>query len=563
MFFREKKSGARSYLQLVENRWEDGKSRQRVVATIGRMDRLEQSGELEAILRSGAKFSKKLIVISAHEKGLSTTVATHRIGPSLVFERLWEQSGCQAEIKALLEGRRFEFDVERVVFVTVLNRLFQPRSDRQCDKWRQEYRIEGAEGICLHQYYRAMGWLGEELKGSEQADALPFSPRCTKDLIEEGLFLRKRHLFSSLELVFFDTTTIYFEGEGGQSLGQRGYSKDHRPDLKQIVVGAVLDNEGRAVCCEMWPGNTADVKTLLPVVDRLRKRFRIQRVCIVADRGMISKESIAELESEDRKWDYILGVRMRNVKEVRKDVLARGGRYHEVHPPRANKKSPSPLKVKEVRVSDRRYIVCLNEEQARKDAADRQSIVAGLEEKLKRGEKSLVGNKGYRKYLKSKGEEKGFEIDRDKIKEDGRYDGKWVLTTSMDGLQAGEVALKYKQLLTVESLFRSAKSLLETRPVYHKTDETIRGHVFCSFLALVLMKELQDRLQAKGYDLEWSDVVRDLDRLEEVEIEQDGKRFLLRSQAKGTCGKVFQAAGVALPPTLRQIDAEESDEQSS
>lgn len=559
MFFREKVSGARTYLQLVENRWEDGKSRQRVVATIGRMDHLEESGELEAILRSGARFSKKMIVISAHEKGESTTVATHRIGPGLVFERLWEQTGCQSELKALLRERQFEFDVERVVFVTVLNRLFKPHSDRQCDKWKEEYRIEGAEEIFLHQYYRAMGWLGEELESKAQVDALPFGPRCTKDLIEEGLFLRRRHLFSTLELVFFDTTTIYFEGEGGQSLGQRGYNKDHRPDLKQMVVGVVLDNEGRAVCCEMWPGNTADVKTLVPVVDRLRKRFGIQRVCIVADRGMISKESIAELESEDRKWDYILGVRMRKVKEVRKDVLSRGGRYHEVHPQRVNKKAPSPLKVKEVRVEDRRYIVCYNEEQARKDEADRQGIVAGLEEKLKRGDKSLVGNKGYRKYLRSKGKEEGFEVDWEKVKEDGRYDGKWVLTTSLDGLQASEVALKYKQLLMVERLFRSAKSLLETRPVYHKRDETIRGHVFCSFLALVLMKELQDRLQAKGHDLEWSDVIRDLDRLQEVEIEQDGKRFLLRSQAKGTCGKVFQAAGVALPPTLRQIDPEESE----
>jgi len=460
MFFREKVSGARTYLQLVENRWEDGKSRQRVVATIGRMDHLEESGELEAILRSGARFSKKMIVISAHEKGESTTVATRRIGPGLVFERLWEQTGCQSELKALLRERQFEFDVERVVFVTVLNRLFKPHSDRQCDKWKEEYRIEGAEEIFLHQYYRAMGWLGEELESKAQVDALPFGPRCTKDLIEEGLFLRRRHLFSTLELVFFDTTTIYFEGEGGQSLGQRGYNKDHRPDLKQMVVGVVLDNEGRAVCCEMWPGNTADVKTLVPVVDRLRKRFGIQRVCIVADRGMISKESIAELESEDRKWDYILGVRMRKVKEVRKDVLSRGGRYHEVHPQRVNKKAPSPLKVKEVRVEDRRYIVCYNEEQARKDEADRQGIVAGLEEKLKRGDKSLVGNKGYRKYLRSKGKEEGFEVDWEKVKEDGRYDGKWVLTTSLDGLQASEVALKYKQLLMVERLFRSAKSLL-------------------------------------------------------------------------------------------------------
>jgi transposase len=553
MFFREKSDGARRYLQLVENRWEDGRSRQRVVATIGRMDRLEQSGQLEAILRSGAKFSKKMIVLTAHEKGETTTIETRRIGPGLIFERLWKESGCRTELKALLKDRRFQFDVERVLFLTVLNRLFKPQSDRQCERWQQDYEIKGREGIRLHHYYRAMAWLGEALSGSEQEDATPFSPRCTKDLIEEGLFLRRRHLFSSLELVFFDTTTIYFEGEGGQSLGERGYSKDHRPDLKQMVVGAVVDNEGRPVCCEMWPGSTADVKTLIPVVDRLRQRFGIDRVCIVADRGMISKETIEALESEERGWDYILGVRMRKVKEVKRGVLARGGRYHVVHGARKNKKDPSPLKVKEVKIGDRRYIVCHNEEQARKDEADREAIVALLEEKLKRGDKSLVGNKGFRRYLKSKGEV--FEIDRGKIDQEVRFDGKWVLRTNRDDLNGAEVALKYKQLLMVERVFRSAKSLLRTRPVYHKQDETIRGHVFCSFLALVLVKELVDRLEAKGHHLEWGDIVRDLNQLEEVDINQDGKRFRLRSQAKGTCGKVFQAVGVALPPTLRQIES--------
>jgi hypothetical protein len=120
---------------VVKNRWQNGKIRQRVIATIGRLDRLQESGELESILRSGARFSKKMIVISVHDRGETTTVATRRIGPGLIFERLWAQSGCQAELKALLEDRGFHFDVERVLFMTVLNRLFRPHSDRQCDRW--------------------------------------------------------------------------------------------------------------------------------------------------------------------------------------------------------------------------------------------------------------------------------------------------------------------------------------------------------------------------------------------------------------------------------------------
>jgi len=216
------------------------------------------------------------------------------------------------------------------------------------------------------------------------------------------------------------------------------------------------------------------------------------------------------------------------------------------------RKDPSPLKVKEVVVEGRRYVVCLNEEEARKDAHDRQMIVASLREQLKQGDKSLVGNRGFRKYLKQA--KSKFEIDERKTKYETRYDGKWVLRTNTD-LSAAEAALKYKQLWMVEHVFRSTKSLLETRPIWHKCDETIRGHVFCSFLALVLRKELDDRLAAQGHKLEWEDVLRDLGNLQFAEVEQDGKRFLLRSEAQGTCGRVFAAAGVALPPTVQQIEA--------
>jgi len=430
----------------------------------------------------------------------------------------------------------------------VVHRLMVSGSDRSAERWREDYVLEGCEELDLHHLYRAMAWLGEELGEAEQDGRTPFAPRCVKDQVEEDLFFRRRDLLSTLDLVFFDTTSIYFEGAGGESLGQHGHSKDHRPDRVQMVVGAVLDAEGRPVCCELWPGNTADVKTLVPVAERLQKRFRIGKVCIVADRGMISDKTLQELEA--RQWLYILGARMRTQAEVRDEVLSRAGRYEVVVPKGIQAKDPSPLQVKEVHIWDRRYIVCRNEDQAAKDAADRTAILQGLREQLKKGAKSLVGNRGYRKYLQ--GEKGAFSIDEDKVRDEARYDGKWVLRTNTD-LPAAEVARKYKQLWMVEELFRTVKSVLETRPIYHRSDEAVRGHVFASFLALVVRKELQDRLAAKGEVLSWADIVRDLDRLEEVEVEQDGKRFALRTEAKGTCGKVFQAVGVALPPTIRQM----------
>jgi len=551
LFFRTKTSGPRTYLQVVENRWEHGRSRQRVVATLGRLDQLQQSGQLEALLISGARLAESVLVLTDHTQGKLPAYTSRRIGPALVLQRLWEQTGCQHVIRQLLNGRRYEFPVERAIFLTVLHRLFDPGSDRAADKWKQDYQIEGCESLQLHHLYRAMAWLGEELPRMEQADQTPFAPRCTKDLIEERLFAHRRDLFTELQLVFFDTTSIYFEGQGGETIGQRGHSKDHRPDLKQMIVGVVLDGQGRPICCELWPGNTADVTTLIPVVDRLRSRFAVSKVCIVADRGMISQETIEELEKPERGWQYILGARMRAQNEVKDEVLARAGRYRVVHPKRQEADAPSPLDVKEVWVEGRRYIVCRNQDEARKDAADREAIVASLREQLQAGEKSLIGNKGYRRYLRSSGPDH-FQIDEAKIVDEARYDGKWVLRTNPE-LDAAEVALQYKRLWMVEAYIRSCKSLLQTRPIYHKCDETIRGHVFCSFLAIVLRQELEARLAQRGDELEWADVIQDLDRLQMAEVGQDGKRFLLRSEVQGTCGLVFQAAGVAVPPTVQRV----------
>src|SRR5262245_37654257 len=192
MFFRTKTSGPRSYLQIVENRWEEGRPRQRVIATLGRLDHLQQSGQLDALLASGARLARSVLLISAHAKGQLPTVTARRIGPALIFERLWQETGCRQVIERLLDGRRFEFDVERAVFFTVLHRLFAPGSDRAADKWKADYQVEGCEGLHLHHLYRAMGWLGEELPHDQQAGQTPFAPRCTKDRIVGGRFALPR-----------------------------------------------------------------------------------------------------------------------------------------------------------------------------------------------------------------------------------------------------------------------------------------------------------------------------------------------------------------------------------
>lgn len=563
MFLRTKSNGQHTYLQLVESHRSGTRVRQRVLTTLGRLDRLQDSGALDRLLLSVSRFCQHAAVLAARDRSLADGFPARVLGPALVFEPLWRQTGCRAALRAALAARRFQFDVERAVFLAVLHRLIEPGSDRQAVRWMSDQAVDGADTLELQHFYRAMAWLGEacaEAPGQARpAAAAERAPRYVKDELEEDLFARRRDLFTGLDLVFFDTTSHYFHGAGGTQLGQRGKSKDGRPQCPQVVVGAVLDSAGRPVCSELWPGNTADVTTLLPVAQRLRERFGIGQVCLVADRGMIARATMQALEEQG--WGYLLGVRMRSTKEFGERVLEAEGEELRIAVERAWQREPLELGVREVIVQEpgqsgpgarRRYVLCRNAEQARRDRAVREQIVEQLRGKLGGGAKELVGNRGYRRYLRARGQ--GFDLDEDKIAAEERYDGLWALRVQAD-LSAEEAVRKYKELWRVERCFREAKSLLRTRPVYHRTNEAIRGHIFCSFLALVLKQELEARMREAGIEAEWADVVRDLGRLSETVVELQGKRFAVRTQAQGAVPRIVRCVGASLPNVVRRCDA--------
>jgi hypothetical protein len=545
MFFRLKKSGPRSYLQIVENRRDGRDVRQHVIATIGRIDELAVRGGLATLLASGARFCEQVMLLSAvDDPEQAARLSCKRIGGPLLFGRLWERLGIGAVLEDFVAPRAFAFALERAVFVATLHRLFVSGSDRDCASWMQDYAIPGIESLSLHHFYRAMAWLGEELPEERQDHATPFSPRSIKDEIEEALFARHRDLFTDLSVVFMDTTSLSFEGEGGETLGAYGYSKDHRPDLKQMILAVVVDAEGRPICTEMMPGNTADVSVLVPVIDRLRHRFGITRACIVADRGMIAEATIAALD--ERGLEYVLGVRERTDARVRK-VLDDVRPFTPLLIERA--RGETQLFVKEVKVESIRYIAARNEAEAEKDAVDRAAIIAALDQQLKRGDKALIGNSAYRRYLRTTAK-KAFEIDIGKVAEEARYDGLFVLRTNarITPLQA---VLRYRELLTVEALFRAAKASFDTRPIFHSSDAAIRGHVFCSFLALLLQKELFESCADAGMTPEWVNVLRDLDRLQEATVESGGKTWTVRTEATGAIPALMKAAGIPLPARVR------------
>jgi hypothetical protein len=532
MFVRVKRSVQNDvtyeYLQIVESFRNLGKPRQRVIATLGKREMLVASGVLDGLLQSLAKFSEKLRVVEA--------VRTHGIaarnskvwGPALIFDRLWDNQGLPEVICRLAQERKFEFDPERVAFAMALQRLCCPGSDLQGSGWLKNIETKGFEGIELQHLYRTTGFLSE-----------------VREDLERELFNRDRDLFiQSLDLVFIDTTSIFTYCREETEWRTRGYSRDHRPDLPQLVLAVCVDRNGWPVSWEVFPGNTVDKKAFGVMIKKLRERFRIKRVIIVADRGMISKGTMDDLTGcEGAPYGYILGCRMRKQKEVKEEVLSRGGRYAEV---------AENLKVKEVWFNNRRYIVCLNEEEAAKDGVAREAILERLGSVLKdKGSKSLVGNKGFARFLKI--ERGAVSIDEKAVEEDARFDGKFVLTTDTE-LSAEEVAKTYKGLWRVERIFREEKSTLKVRPVFHHRDDTSIGHIVASFLALRLEVDLHRRIEERNISVSWPDLMRDLAQVHAVQVELDGQRYLLRTDLKGVAYQAFSAAGVRPPAPVTPLN---------
>jgi len=522
-------SGTYEYLQIVESVREGARVRQRVIGNLGRRDQIVADGTLDGLLRSLAKFSERLRVVErVRQEGLEAHQA-RSWGPALVFERLWREQRIPELLRRLAEGRRFGFDVERVAFALALQRLCAPGSDLQGSAWLRTLEAPGFDGIELHHLYRTVGFLEE-----------------VREDLERALFFRDRDLLSqSIDLVFIDTTSTFIYRFEETELRRRGYSRDRMPDQPQVVICLAVDAQGWPIAWDILPGSTADKPALVAMIEKLRERFRIRRAVVVADRGMISKDTIAQLEDHaEAPFDFILGCRMRQQKEVSEEVLARAGRYQKV---------ADNLEVKEVLVEDRRYVVCRNPAETTKDAAAREALLAKLEAALEHGPKSVISNKGFARFLKvNRG---AVVIDREAVERDQRLDGKFVLRTSTD-LPAAEVAVAYKSLWRVERAFRETKQTLEVRPLYHHRDDTSVGHIVGCFLALRLEVDLQRRLDAADVDCSWPDLMRDLDQVKAVDVTLDGRHYRLRTELRGFASDVFAAAGVRPPRVVETIHDE-------
>jgi hypothetical protein len=559
------------YLQLAHNVWDPAakRSKVQVVYNFGREDAASREA-LQRLVASVSRFLEpgRALAAAAAGEGLEFT-ESRSLGGTWVLDGLWERLGIGEAMRRLLAGRRAGPGAERVLFALAANRALAPSSKLAAAGWiSQDACIAGLPEVSDDACYRAMDWLLE-----------------VKDELEREVFSRVANLLNlEVDLLFFDTTSTYFEvdgqdepiwrdkhgkpvpagqagsGDGDQAGGEDGgklagfrafgKSKDHRDDLPQVVIGMAVTREGIPVRVWCWPGDTADSKLIRQVKDDMRD-WTLAKVIWVADRGFASRQNRRYLRRGDD--HYIIGEKLRSGSAEAQAALSRQGRYQDV---------AANLRVKEVRISEQeRFVICHNPEGAERDAGVRARMLAQLEELIsgsdklsptKRAElRGVISTKpGLNRYLRTT---PGglLRIDAKAIKAEENLDGKYLLRTSDPHLPAEDIALGYKQLLEVERGWRDLKQVIDLRPVYHRKEERIRAHVILCWLALLLT-----RIAETTCHTTWPRLRRELDRIALGTFTGPAGTFRQRTELTKVQRDILAQLKIDPPPRIYQLTTE-------
>jgi hypothetical protein len=543
------------YLQLAHNHRKGKNTQAEVLLQLGREDRLD----LEGLRRLVGSISRYLDGAGAPPvAGTDQTLvveSSRQLGSVWLLEGLWRRLGVADALGGVLGGRRFTTAVERVLFALVANRAVDPMSKLSAAEWAScDVAIPGLVGMDDDQAYRAMDLL---------ADA------AAEARVQEAVFFAAANLLNlEVDLLFFDTTSTFFqregEDEGADGFRRFGHSKDHRPDLPQVVIGLAVTREGIPVRCWCWPGNTNDQTVLKQVKDDLRG-WRLGRVITVVDRGFSSDDNLAYLTRAGGHW--IAGERLRDGTAEVAQVLSRQGRYQSVR---------DNLRVKEVRVGQgdgaRRFVLCHNPERAERDRHQREQQLAVVAAELERitalrakhakaagkrrrgadddhlkAECALRDHPALGRWLRQTPGGR-LAIDRAKVRAEARLDGKFLLSTSDPDLSAEDVALGYKNLLEAERAFRDLKTTLELRPVFHRLERRIRAHVLLCWLALLLV-----RVAERQTGQTWRRINLELGRLHLVTLSGPAGRVEQTTALTSAQRELFTATGITPPPRVTSL----------
>jgi len=546
------------YLQLAHNEWDAqaGISRTKVLHSFGREDELDR----DAVKRLVSALSRLLDpadAVAATSAGELTLTSSRPIGGTYALDQMWRRLGLDAVIRRQLAGRKLDPRVERVLFALVANRALAASSKLAATGWiAGDVHIDGLEEISDDACYRAMDYL------------LTIEP----DLAKEAYFQVTDLLSLEVDLLFFDTTSTYFEtGEADEPVprdqdGNRvdgddeaavkdtgfrthGKSKDSRDDLPQVVVGMAVTRDGIPVRVWSWPGSTTDTDLIRQVRDDIRE-WTLSRVIWVADRGFTSQKNRRALMRGG--GGYIIGEKLRSGSAEVRAALSRQGRYATVK---------DNMQVKEVSIgADDRFVLCYNPAQAERDAIVRTKLIAQLEEvitdtdKLTAAERAriegaLSGKPGLKRFMRTT---PGglLRVDKQKIKTETNLDGKYLLRCSDPGLSAEDIALGYKQLLEVERGWRDMKQILDLRPVYHRREDRIRAHVLLCWLALLLIRVAET---TAGGSWTWNRIRAELQRLHAVTYTGPAGTFRQTTEPARSQRDVLTALGLDPPKKIIEI----------
>lgn len=538
---RHNKDGSTTtYVQLAHNVRDpkSGYARANVLYTFGRADSLDVEA-IRRLVRSLCRFISPEDAAEAEARLLSPAlhfVKSVPLGGAYLMRKLWERLGLERVLDRALSQREFLSPVEWAIFSMVANRALAPDSKRGVEEWvREDVALGNPEPLLLQHLYRAMDFLLEH-----------------GELVQEEVFFATADLFNlEVDLLFFDTTSTYVECEEEEGLRRYGHSKDKRPDLPQVVIGLAVTKEGLPVRCWVLPGNTQDMTT----VERVKKDlsgWKLSRCIWVMDRGMNSEENRIILQRAG--GHYILGEKLRDRQGVHNEVLSCRGRYRKVK---------ENLEVKEVIVGQgerrRRFVLVYNPEQAKKDQDTREKTLAKIEEALlalgdQRGKAHkkavcvLLAHRTLGRYVKQK---KNGEllINWAKVKAEEHLDGKYLLSTSDDTLSVEDVALGYKQLMEVERAFRTLKTTLELRPLYHRKDERIQAHVLLCFLSLLLV-----RIAERQTGQTWDQIRAVMERCHLGEFESKDGRIFQRTELTSEQANILKMLNISPLPKLHSVN---------
>jgi transposase len=506
------------YLQIAESYRDKGKARHRILCTLGREEELLAKGSIDNLIEKFAALSKQYLLLSKSEESIQDALI---YGPMLVVNFLWEHLQMQPLLEDIQQQYKIEFSLEEAVKLMISNRLINPLSKLAIDTWKGKIYGENFDLVELQHLYRSLDILADH-----------------KDMVEKSFFEKTRTLFkSAVSIVFYDLTTLYFESQQADALKKYGYSKDNKTDCVQVVIGLVINQEGLPISYHLFPGNTYEGKTVVPVLNRLKKDFLLEKIIFVGDKGIVGTEIMQELSSAG--YEYIIAAKISKVsREYHQEILNRKN-YTIID---------DIISAHQILVDGQRLVLGYSTKRAERDKKQRELLLERLRMKLgKESTPKSVTKSAYNSYLTMEGESRMI-IDPQKVEEKEKWDGFFGFYTNNQSMSNKQVVLTYQMLWQIENSFRVLKSTLDLRPVYHWTEKRIQGHIMICFLSLYMLRAIEFKInRQEKLNLSTDEIFYHLDKIRAVTINAFKKRVVMRTEITDENNLILRTLGIKIP----------------